>query len=142
VRWFYEILNALIQHFSRHGLWTVPTGKAFLLLTGVGVELSLMFSVAGLIFSKILPAGPKMKILGINNRLFIAIVNAAFSSPSLKSSWQKHRLLFGFIHGGDRSLFILACIFHSLSFRCTATTGSQKSKRLSSGLSWQWMGLH
>src|SRR4030042_5494880 len=49
VHWFYEILNALIQHFSGHALWTVPTGTAFLLLIGVGVELSLMFSVAGLV---------------------------------------------------------------------------------------------
>jgi hypothetical protein len=56
VHWFYEILNALIQHFSGHALWTVPTGTAFLLLIGVGVELSLMFSVAGLIMAKFLPA--------------------------------------------------------------------------------------
>jgi hypothetical protein len=39
-----------------------------------------MFSIAGLIFSKILPEDPKAKILGINNRLFIAIGNAAFFS--------------------------------------------------------------
>jgi hypothetical protein len=77
VHWFYEILNALIQHFSGHALWTVPTGTSFLLLIGVGIELSLMFSVAGLVLSKILPADPKMKILGINNRLFFAIMNAA-----------------------------------------------------------------
>lgn len=78
VHWFFEILNALIQHFSGHALWTVPTGTAFLLLVGVGVELSLMFSVAGLIFSRILPADPKLKILGVNNRLLIAVGNAAF----------------------------------------------------------------
>jgi len=76
--WFFEILNALIQHFSGHALWTVPTGTAFLLLVGVGVELSLMFSVAGLILSKLLPADPKAKLLGINNRLVFAVVNAAF----------------------------------------------------------------
>jgi hypothetical protein len=75
--WFFEILNGLIQHFSGHALWTVPTGTAFLLLIGVGVELSLMFSVAGLILSKILPADPKMKIMGINNRLLLAVANAA-----------------------------------------------------------------
>src|SRR5512147_2580917 len=80
VHWFYEILNALIQHFSGHALWTVPAGTAFLLLVGVGVELSLMFSIAGLVFSKILPSDPHMKILGINNRLFIAVANAAFFS--------------------------------------------------------------
>jgi hypothetical protein len=77
VHWLCEIINALIQHFSGHALWTVPTGTAFLLLIGVGVELSLMFSVAGLILSKMLPADPKAKVLGINNRLFFAVANAA-----------------------------------------------------------------
>ena len=80
VHWFYEILNALIQHFSGHALWTVPTGTAFLLLVGVGVELSLMFSIAGLVMSKLLPADPQLKILGIPNRLAFAIGNAAFFS--------------------------------------------------------------
>jgi len=80
VHWLAEIINALIQHFSGHALWTVPTGTAFLLLIGVGVELSLMFSVAGLVFSKILPEDPKLKILGINNRLLLALCNAAFFS--------------------------------------------------------------
>ena len=80
VHWFFEILNALVQHFSGHALWTVPTGTAFLILIGVGVELSFMFSIAGLVFSKLLPEDPKMKILGINNRLFIALANAAFFS--------------------------------------------------------------
>ena len=78
VHWFYEILNALIQHFSGHALWTVPTGTAFLLLVGVGVELSFMFSIAGLALSKLLPPDPKLKILGMPNRLLFAIGNAAF----------------------------------------------------------------
>lgn len=80
VHWFFEIINALIAHFTGHALWTVPTGTAFLLLIGVGVELSFMFSIAGLVFSKILPDDPKKKILGLNNRLVIAIGNAAFFS--------------------------------------------------------------
>jgi hypothetical protein len=80
VHWFFEIGNALIQNFSGHALWTAPTGTAFLILIGVGVELSLMFSIAGLVFSKILPEDPKLKILGINNRLVVAAGNAAFFS--------------------------------------------------------------
>jgi len=80
VHWMAEIVNALIQHFSGHALWTVPTGTAFLILIGVGAELSLMFSIAGLVFSKILPGDPGMKILGINNRLLFAIGCAAFFS--------------------------------------------------------------
>jgi hypothetical protein len=77
VHWFYEILNALIKHFTGNALWTVPTGTSFLLLIGVGIELSLMFAVAGLVLSKFLPEDPKKKILGINNRVFFAIMNAA-----------------------------------------------------------------
>lgn len=80
VHWFYEIINALIQHFSGHALWTVPAGTAFLLLIGVGIELSFMFAIAGLVLSKLLPADPKLKILGIPNRLLFAIGNAALFS--------------------------------------------------------------
>ena len=80
VHWFFEIMNSLIQHFSGHALWTVPTGTAFLILIGVGVELSFMFSVAWVVLSKLLPEDPKAKILGINNRLLFALGNAAFFS--------------------------------------------------------------
>jgi hypothetical protein len=80
VHWLFEIGNALIQHFSGHALWTVPTGTVFLLLIGVGVELSLMFAIAGLVLSKLLPEDPRRKILGINNRLLFALGNAAFFS--------------------------------------------------------------
>lgn len=77
VHWFYEILNALICHFSGHALWAIPTGTSFLLLVGVGVELSLMFSVAGLIMAKFLPPEMQKKVLGIPNRVFFALLNAA-----------------------------------------------------------------
>ena len=80
VHWFYEIINALIQHFSGHALWTVPAGTAFLLLIGVGIELSFMFAIAGLVLSKLLPADPKLKIMGIPNRLVFALGNAAIFS--------------------------------------------------------------
>jgi hypothetical protein len=76
----YEIGNALIQHFSGHALWTVPTGTSYLLLVGVGWEISMMFAIAGVIASKLLPEDPKQKILGINNRIVIAVLNAAFFS--------------------------------------------------------------
>ncbi|MEI6289145.1 MAG: hypothetical protein WCP19_01815 [Chloroflexota bacterium] len=51
-----------------------------MILIGVGIELSFMFSIAGLVMSKLLPADPGLKILGINNRLLFAIGNAAFFS--------------------------------------------------------------
>jgi hypothetical protein len=78
VHWFYEIVNALIQHFTGHALWTIPTGTAFLLLVGVGIELSFMFSIAGLVLSKLLPEDPQKRIFGVRNRVIFVLGNAAF----------------------------------------------------------------
>ena len=81
VHWLYEITNAIIQSASGYALWTVsPESTSFILLIGVSWELSMMFAIAGLAMSKLLPDDPKMKILGMNNRLFFAILNAAFFS--------------------------------------------------------------
>jgi hypothetical protein len=80
VHWSVEIINALIQHFSGHALWTVPTGTAFLILVGVGIEISFMFPVIALTMCKLLPEDPRQKIWGINNRLLMALINAAVIS--------------------------------------------------------------
>ncbi|MDR2629875.1 MAG: hypothetical protein LBC60_03020 [Spirochaetaceae bacterium] len=81
VHWFYEIMNAVIGTASGYALWTVsPESTSFILLIGVSWELSIMFAVAGLIMSKILPEDPRGKILGVNNRWLFAVVNAAFFS--------------------------------------------------------------
>lgn len=81
VHWLYEITNSIIQSSSGFALWTVsPESTSIILLVGVSWELSMMFAVAGLIMSKLLPDDKNMKILGMNNRIFFAIVNAAFFS--------------------------------------------------------------
>jgi len=78
VHWLYEIANAVICTLSGYALWTVsPESTSVILLIGVSWELSMMFSVAGIVAYKLLPDDPKIKILGINNRLFFALVNAA-----------------------------------------------------------------
>jgi hypothetical protein len=79
VHWLYEILNAIIKAGSGYALWTVsPESTSFILLVGVSWELSMMFAIAGLAMSKLLPDDSAKKILGINNRVFFAIANAAF----------------------------------------------------------------
>ncbi|MGD9909864.1 MAG: hypothetical protein AB7U79_04565 [Candidatus Izemoplasmatales bacterium] len=81
VHWIYEILNALIQSISGYALWTVsPESTSFILLIGVSWELSMMFAIAGLAMSKLLPENTNLEILGMNNRIFFAILNAAFFS--------------------------------------------------------------
>ncbi|MGV9198111.1 MAG: hypothetical protein ACOC44_09160 [Promethearchaeia archaeon] len=80
IHWFVEIINGLVQQFLGHALWTVPTGTAYLLLVGVGIELSLMFSIAGLAMSKILPKDSQEKVGKIPKKLIIGIANAALAS--------------------------------------------------------------
>lgn len=80
VHWFYEIMNAVIAHFTGYALWTVsPESTTFILLIGVSWELSLMFSVAGFM-ADLMPADKNKKILGVNNRIAFAIGNALFFS--------------------------------------------------------------
>ena len=76
VHWFYEIMNAVICHFSGYALWHVsPESTSWIILVGVCWELSLMFSIAGFT-AELLPEDKDMKILGVNNRIFFAIGSA------------------------------------------------------------------
>ena len=76
VHWFYEIMNAVICHFSGYALWHVsPESTSWIILVGVCWELSMMFSIAGFT-AELLPEDKDMKILGINNRIVFAIGSA------------------------------------------------------------------
>ena len=85
IHWFVEIINAIIQHVSGHALWTVPSGTAYLIFVGVGIELSLMFAIAGIVQSKLLPDDPKEKMFSLGRfnvpkPLAIGIGNALLAS--------------------------------------------------------------
>lgn len=69
VHWFYEIVNAIIGHVSGYPLWTVSNAStSFVLLIGVSWELSMMFSLAGLISFKMLPADRTIRYFASGNR--------------------------------------------------------------------------
>ena len=56
VHWLYEIGNAIIGHVTGYPLWSVSNeSTTFILLIGVCWELSMMFSLAGMISLKMLP---------------------------------------------------------------------------------------
>jgi hypothetical protein len=78
--WFNEIWNSLVFHFTGYApVWGAPGGNtAFLILIGLNIEITFMFSISGIIWSKMLLPNKKTKILGIPNRLFIAIVGSIF----------------------------------------------------------------
>ena len=56
VHWLYEIANAVIRAVFGYPLWSVSNeSTTFILLVGVCWELSMMFSIAGMISFKMLP---------------------------------------------------------------------------------------
>lgn len=80
VHWLYEIANAIIAKASGYPLWAVSNDStSFILLIGVCWELSMMFSIAGMISLKMLPDDPnkryfaKGKFKGISAKLLGAI---------------------------------------------------------------------
>lgn len=75
--WINEIWNALVFHFSGYApVWGAPGDTAYLILIGLNIEICLMFAVMGVTAMLLLPADPKTKILGLNNRLLFAIINS------------------------------------------------------------------
>ena len=78
--WFNEIWNGLVFHATGYApVWGAPGSTAYLILIGLNIEITFMFAVAGVAYCKMLPADKHMKILGIPNRIFIAIAGAIFS---------------------------------------------------------------
>lgn len=85
VHWLYEICNAIIAKVFGYPLWTVSNDSTtFILLIGVCWELSMMFSIAGMISWKMLPADTSKRYFtkggtkkGISCKLVGAIEMAA-----------------------------------------------------------------
>jgi hypothetical protein len=78
--WFNEIWNALVFHFTGYApVWGAPGKTAYLILIGLNIEITMMFSIMGVATSIILPPDKKMKILGLPNRLFFIIVFTTLS---------------------------------------------------------------
>ena len=78
--WINEIINSLILHFTEFApLWCAPGKTAYLILVGLNIEIAFMFSISGIVWAKMLPKDKKLKILGINNRIFITIAGSIFS---------------------------------------------------------------
>src|SRR2546423_6612150 len=72
--WFNEIVNALVlQATDRAPLWATTGPTAYQFLVGLNVEISFMFALAGIVYAKLLPADRGVRILGIPNRLAVAL---------------------------------------------------------------------
>jgi hypothetical protein len=77
--WINEIINSIFFYLNgRAPFWGAPGDTAFLILIGLNIEIMFMFSIAGIAWSKMLLPDPKIKILGIPNRAFIAVAGSMF----------------------------------------------------------------
>ena len=78
--WINEIINSLVLHFTdRAALWTTTGDTAYLILIGLTLEISLMFAISGVVFAKSLPRDSRQKLLGLPNRLTIALGFSIFA---------------------------------------------------------------
>ena len=80
VHWLYEIGNAVIGHVTGYPLWSVSNASTtFILLIGVCWELSMMFSLAGIISFKMMPKDRSTRYFtkngkgGVSCRLLVAL---------------------------------------------------------------------
>jgi hypothetical protein len=78
--WINEIANSLVLHFSdRAAIWTTTGDTAYLILIGLTIEISLMFAISGVVFAKVLPEDRRARLLGLPNRLTIALGFSIFA---------------------------------------------------------------
>jgi hypothetical protein len=77
--WFNEIWNGLVFHFTQHApVWGTPGASAYVILIGLNIEICFMFAIAGITFGKMLPPDKDLKILGLPNRLVLAVGGSIF----------------------------------------------------------------
>lgn len=77
--WFNEIWNSLVFHLTNVApVWGAPGKTAYLILIGLNIEICFMFAIAGIAFGKMLPRDKGFRILGIPNRVVLAITGSAF----------------------------------------------------------------
>src|SRR3954466_6388835 len=72
--WFNEIVNALVlQATDRAPLWAATGPTAYQFMVGINVEISFMFALAGIVYAKLLPPDRRVRVLGMPNRLALAL---------------------------------------------------------------------
>ncbi len=76
----WEMFNSLILHFSQYaGMWSAPGKTTFLIYSGLNIEISLMFAVAGVLVVKILPEDRSLRVLNIPLRFLTPFMFGVFA---------------------------------------------------------------
>ena len=73
--WLNEILNSVFLHVTDKAPFWAETGPtAYQFLIGLNIETSFMFAIFGLVYAKSLPPERDKRVMGMPNRLAIALL--------------------------------------------------------------------
>lgn len=137
VHWLYEIANAVIAKIFGYPLWTVSNeSTTFILLIGVCWELSMMFSLAGIISYKMLPEDRSKKILGMDCRLAGALSMALLFAlvESFLAGTSNHSFIWVYKWWGVIPVFITTYIPFFLASNYIPFMEPKKRKRVLIGI--------
>ena len=143
VHWLYEIVNAVIGHFTGYPLWSVSNeSTTFILLIGVCWELSMMFALAGIISFKMLPDDRTKRYFAGNGRkgiscklvgaIEMAVLFALFESFLAGTS--NNSFIWVYKWWGVLPVFITTYVPFFLASNFVPDMGEKKRKRFVLGL--------
>ena len=143
VHWLYEIGNAIIGHVTGYPLWSVSNeSTTFILLIGVCWELSMMFSLAGMISLKMLPEDRSTRYFAKNGKrgidcklagaLSMALLFALFESFLAGTS--NHSFIWVYKWWGVLPVFITTYVPFFLAANYVPDMAPAKRKRFLFGI--------
>jgi hypothetical protein len=78
--WINEILNSALMHWTGQApLWAETGRTGYQILVGLNAETTFLFLIAGIIYTRLLPADRTLKIFGVNNRFAIGFAISFFA---------------------------------------------------------------
>ena len=137
VHWLYEIGNAVIGHVWGYPLWSVSNeSTTFILLIGVCWELSMMFSLAGIISFKMMPHDRTKRYFakngkgGISCKLAVALEMALLFAlfESFLAGTSNHSFIWVYTWWGVLPVFITTYIPFFLASTYVPDMTPQKRK--------------
>ena len=149
VHWLYEIVNAVIGHVTGYPLWAVSNqSTTFILLVGVCWELSMMFSLAGIISFKMMPQDRTKRYFakngkgGISCKLVVAIEMALLFAlfESFLAGTSNHSFIWVYKWWGVLPVFITTYIPFFLASNYVPDMAPKKRKAFLIGL-WSLVAL-
>ena len=138
VHWLYEIVNAIIAYVFGYPLWAVSNqSTTFILLVGVCWELSMMFSLAGIISFKMMPQDRSKRYFtkngkkGISCKLVVALEMALLFAlvESFLAGTSNHSFIWVYKWWGVIPVFITTYIPFFLASNYVPDMAPEKRKR-------------